>query len=156
MGQSRSEDSIVGHKSVSSFSATGSVHTWLTGENLPRVRSLLLGLTLFVGLVIWVAFTLGLVPQGSHLVDRLRVLGVMTWMYALVQILDLKLWHSRFVRRRRESSRIPEALEGWLLGQMFAWFGIAYYALTDDPSWYVAGLVLFLLSFLLFPIADER
>jgi hypothetical protein len=84
------------------------------------------------------------------------VLGVMTWVYALVQILDLKLWHSRFVRRRRESSRIPEALEGWLLGQMFAWFGIAYYALTDDPSWYVAGLVLFLLSFLLFPVADER
>lgn len=146
----------MGHKSVSSFSTTSSVHAWLTRDNLPRVRSLLLGLTLFVGLLIWVAFTLGLVPQGSHLVERLRVLGVMTWIYALMQILDLKLWHSRFVRRRRESSRIPEALEGWLLGQMFAWFGIAYYALTDDPSWYVAGLVLFLLSFLLFPIADER
>jgi len=78
----------------------------------------------------------------------------MTWLCALVQILDLKVWHSRFVQRRRAGSRIPEAVEGWLLGQMIAWFGIVYYMLTDDARWFVAGLVLFLLSFVVFPITQ--
>lgn len=75
----------------------------------------------------------------------------MTWLYALVQILDLRFWHSRFVRRRRAASRLPEAVEGWLLGQMIAWFGIVYYVLTDDARWFAAGLVIFLLSFVVFP-----
>lgn len=101
------------------------------------------------------AFSLGLVPQGTHLVSKLRTLGVATWLYALVQMLDMKVWRSRFARRRRERSRIPESLEGWLMGQMFPWFGVAYYALTNDPGWYVAGVLVFLLSFLVFPIQGD-
>ena len=80
----------------------------------------------------------------------------MTWVYALIQIVDMKVWHSRFAQRRRAASRIPEAVEGWLLAQMIAWFGIAYYALTDDPRWFVAGLLIFLLSFVVFPIRQSR
>jgi len=105
---------------------------------------------------VWICFSLGLLPQGVHLVAKLRVVGVMTWIYALVQIVDLKIWHSRFAKRRRAASRIPEAVEGWLLGQMIAWFGIAYYALTDDARWFVAGLLLLLLSFAVFPARAER
>jgi hypothetical protein len=123
---------------------------------LVRLRSALLGLTLFVGLLVWIAFTLGVIPRGTHLITKLRVIGVMTWLYALVQIVDMKVWRSRFARRRRAMSRIPESLEGWLLGQMIAWFGIVYYALTDDPRWFAAGLLLLLLSFVVFPIRDER
>ena len=104
----------------------------------------------------WVCFTLGLVPRGTHLITKLRVIGVMTWLYALVQIVDLRFTHSRFVLRRRAGSRIPEAVEGWLLGQMIAWFGIIYYVLTDDARWFVAGMVLFLLSFVVFPITHPR
>lgn len=141
--------------SISTTSTSASV-SWLTPERLPRVRSILLGLTLFVGLLVWTAFSLGLVPRGTHLVAKLRIIGVMTWLYALLQIIDLKVWHSRFAQRRRAASRIPEAVEGWLLGQMIAWFGIAYYALTDDARWYVGGLILFLLSFVVFPIGEER
>jgi hypothetical protein len=128
----------------------------LTAERLPRIRSALLGLTLFVGLLVWTAFTLGLVPRGTHLIAKLRVIVVMTWLYALLQILDLRFWRSRFAQRRRAASRIPEALEGWLFGQMIAWFGIFYYALTDDPRWYIGGLILFLLSFVAFPATAER
>lgn len=80
----------------------------------------------------------------------------MTWLYVLVQIVDMKIWHSRFAQRRRAASRIPEVLEGWLLGQMIAWFGIVYYALTDDARWFVGGLVLLLLSFAVFPIRHSR
>lgn len=108
-----------------------------------------------MGLLVWIAFTLGVIPRGTHLITRLRVVGVMTWVYALVQIVDMKIWHSRFAQRRRALSRIPEALEGWLFGQMLAWFGITYYALTDDPRWFVAGLVFFLLSFIVFPVRAE-
>jgi len=79
----------------------------------------------------------------------------MTWLYSFVQMADLKVWQSRFAQRRRATSRIPESLEGWLLGQMIAWFGLAYYALTGDARWFVAGLLALLLSFLVFPIRDE-
>jgi hypothetical protein len=145
----------VPNHSVSTSSVAATPH-WLTPERLPRIRSILLGITLFIGLLVWTAFSIGLVPKGVHLVSKLRVVGVMTWLYALVQIVDMKIWRSRFAQKRRLSSRIPEALEGWLLGQMIAWFGIAYYALTDDPRWFVAGLVLFLLSFWVFPIRVSR
>src|SRR5688572_27932916 len=110
-----------------------------------------LGLTIFVGHLVWVVFNLGVIPRGAHLITKLRAIGVMTWLYALVQIIDMKVWRSRFARRRRASSRIPEVLEGWLLGQMIAWFGILYYALTDDPRWFAAGLFLLLISFVVFP-----
>ena len=126
--------------------------TWLTPERQPAVRSVLLGVTVLVGLLIWITFSLGGLPRGTHLILKLRVIGVMTWVYALLQIIDMKIWHSRWATRRRAASRIPEAVEGWLFGQMFAWFGIAYYALTDDPQWFIAGMVLFLASFAIFPI----
>lgn len=145
---------MASERSITSVSAnpTGG---WITTERLPRVRAILLGLTLFVGLLVWVSFSIGLVPHGTHLVAKLRVIGVMTWLYAVVQIVDMKVWQSRFVKRRRAASRIPKALEGWLLGQMIAWFGIVYYALTDDPRWFAGGLILFLLSFVVFPARAE-
>jgi hypothetical protein len=129
---------------------------WLTPDRLPSVRSFLLGVTLLVGLLVWVTFSLGVLPRGTHLILKLRVIGVMTWVYALLQIVDLKIWHSRWAARRRATSKLPEALEGWLFGQMIAWFGIAYYALTDDPRWFIAGLLLFLASFAIFPIRASK
>lgn len=141
-------------------SATTTSHVagrpWLSPARLPAIRSVILGTTLFVGLLIWVCFTVGLIPQGMHLIDKLRVLGVTTWLYALVQILDMKIWHSRFAQRRRAASRIPEVLEGWLLAQMLASFGVVYYALTDDARWFAAGIIMLLLSFVVFPIRDDR
>ncbi|HMC55798.1 MAG TPA: hypothetical protein VKH19_11530 [Gemmatimonadaceae bacterium] len=141
--------------SATTLSATGR-GSWLTPERLPKVRNILLGATLFVALLVWVSFTLGLVPRGTHLVTKLQVIGVMTWLYALVQIVDLRFMRSRFVQRRRAGSRLPEAVEGWLFGQMIAWFGIVYYVLTDDARWFVAGMVLFLISFVVFPITQSR
>jgi hypothetical protein len=125
-------------------------------EQLPKVRSLILGLTLFLGLLIWVTFSIGMLPRGTHMIARLRALGAMTWLYGLIQILDMKVWHSRFALRRRAASRIPEAVEGWLLGQMLAWFGLLYYGLTDDARWFVAGALLLIVSFVLFPITLDR
>ena len=159
MGSRRRAYRILSHtvsnRSVTPDSATPPAGVSFT-EQLPKVRSIILGITLFVGLLIWVTFSIGMAPHGVHIVSRLRALGVMTWVYGLIQILDMKIWHSRFVRRRRIASRLPEAVEGWLFGQMLAWFGLLYYALTDDARWFVAGVALLLISFVLFPITLDR
>ncbi|MEO6877006.1 MAG: hypothetical protein ABI205_00905 [Gemmatimonadaceae bacterium] len=126
---------------------------WLTAERLVRLRAVLLGLTLFFGLVVYVFHTLG-VAHLTHpdFVQKLRGVGILTWIYALVQMVDLRFYNSRWARRRRATTRIPDSLHGWLFGQMLAWFGILYYGLTEDLRAYVAGLVILGISFLVFPI----
>jgi hypothetical protein len=121
-----------------------------------RVRAILLGIALFVGLVVWVWHSVGAsAPQPSAFIRKLRVVGIMTWLYALVQILDMRFWHSGIARRRRLSLGIPESLIAWLFGQMLAWFGIIYYGFTEDSRWYVGGLVVLLLTFAAFPIRRD-
>ena len=128
---------------------------WLTPERLPHVRAVLLGLTLFFGLVVWIFHSLGpATVREPGFLFKLRGVGVLTWIYALVQMVDMRFYNSRFARRRRAQMRIPESLSGWLLGQMLAWFGIVYYGLTQDLGWYVAGLVIFVVSFWVFPVAS--
>lgn len=126
---------------------------WLTPARLPRVRAILVGIALFVGLAVWVFHTV--VPArlaGPALIVKLRGVGVLTWVYALVQMVDMRFYHSRFAQRRLAASTIPASLHGWLFGQMLAWFGIVYYGFTQDLRWYVAGLALLAVSFLAFPI----
>jgi hypothetical protein len=130
---------------------------WLTPERQAQVRTILLALVLFVGLVVWVFHSVAAAThRAPEFVHKLRVVGVMTWIYALVQLVDMRFYHSRFAIRRRISLGIPENLIGWLFGQMLAWFGIVYYGLTDDMRWYIAGLVLFGLTFWVFPIPASR
>lgn len=139
-----------------SSSSTDDRLGWLNTETLPRVRAILLAVSLFFGLAVWIYHDVG-APRGADLalVRKLRGLGVLTWIYALVQMIDLRFYHSRFARRRRASMRIPENVHGWLLGQMLASFGIVYYGFTEDLRWYVAGLVILGVSFLAFPIHSE-
>ena len=132
---------------------------WLTPDRLSHVRAVLLGLTLFVGLVVWIFHSLAPATAREPLfILKLRGVGVLTWVYALAQMVDMRFYNSRFARRRRAQMRIPDSLAGWLFGQMLAWFGIVYYGLTQDLGWYVAGLVIFLVSFWAFPVsgASER
>jgi hypothetical protein len=130
---------------------------WLTSERLAHLRSVLLGLTLFFGLVVWIFHTLGpATVRAPNFIFKLRGVGVLTWLYALVQMVDMRFYNSRFAQRRRAQLRIPESLNGWLLGQMLAWFGILYFGLTEDLRWYVAGLVILALSFWAFPVREQR
>jgi hypothetical protein len=128
-------------------------YPWLTPDMLTRVRAILLAVTLFFGLAVWVFHSLGAAhSQTPVFIAKLRGVGVLTWLYALVQMADMRFYNSRFARRRRASMGIPDSLHGWLFGQMLASFGILYYGLTEDLRWYVAGLVILVLSFLVFPI----
>jgi hypothetical protein len=132
---------------------TAQRHDWLTPDRLIRVRAVLLAVTLFFGLAVWVFHSLGAARNPAPLfITKLRGVGVLTWLYALVQMIDMRFYNSRFARRRRASMRIPDSLHGWLFGQMLASFGILYYGLTEDLRWYVGGLVILVLSFLVFPI----
>jgi len=132
-------------------------YDWLTPERLAHLRAVLLGLTLFFGLVVWIFHTLGpATVRAPNFIFKLRGVGVLTWVYALVQMADMRFYNSRFAQRRRAQLRIPESLNGWLLGQMLAWFGILYYGLTEDLRWYIAGLVILALSFWVFPVRDQK
>jgi hypothetical protein len=132
-------------------------YSWLTPERLTRVRAILLALSLFFGLVVYVFHTVSAARDTNPVfVTKLRGVGVLTWIYALVQMIDLRFYNSRWAQRRRSSTGIPDSLHGWLFGQMLAWFGILYYGLTEDLRWYVAGLVILALSFVAFPIRRAR
>ena len=121
---------------------------------IPWVRPLSI---LFFGLVVWIFHTLGpATVRAPNFIFKLRGVGVLTWLYALIQMVDMRFYNSRFAKRRRAQLRIPESLNGWLLGQMVAWFGIVYYGLTEDLRWFVAGLVIFGLSFWAFPVREEK
>ena len=133
----------------------GPRYVWLTPDRQATVRTILLGIALFAGLVVWVWHSLGAETRPAALAGKLRVVGVMTWLYALVQIADMRFWHSRVSERRRASSGIPESVIAWLFGQMLACFGIVYYGLTEDVRWYAAGLVLLLATFAAFPIRRD-
>ena len=130
-------------------------YEWLTPDRQAQVRNVLLGLALFAGLVVWVWHSLGSQSPPVALARKLRVVGVMTWLYALVQIADMRFWHSSVAERRRISSGIPESVIAWLFGQMLACFGIVYYGVTEDPRWYAAGLALLLATFVAFPIRRD-
>ena len=125
----------------------------LTPGRLTRVRAILLALSLLLGLVVYVFHNLGASHMAHpEMVKKLRGVGMLTWIYALVQLVDLRFYNSRWAQRRRSASGIPDSLHGWLFGQMLAWYGILYYGLTEDLRLYVAGLIILGLTFLAFPI----
>jgi hypothetical protein len=130
-------------------------YEWLTPDRQAQVRNILLGLALFAGLVVYVYHSFGPQPRALALARKLRIVGVMTWLYALVQIADMRFWHSRIAERRRAVSGIPESVIAWLFGQMLACFGIVYYGVTEDVRWYAAGLAILLATFAAFPIRRD-
>ncbi|HEY6218518.1 MAG TPA: hypothetical protein VIV65_00590 [Gemmatimonadaceae bacterium] len=128
-------------------------YSWLTPEALSRVRATILGVTLLVGMAVYVFHTLApATARPGSFVYRLRGVGALTWVYALVQMIDMRFYNSRFAQRRRASVGIPDSLHGWLFAQMLAWYGILYYGLTEDPLPFVAGMVILVLAFWIFPI----
>ena len=126
---------------------------WLTPEALARVRGVLVAVTLFVGLAVYVFHSLGpIAARDSQFLNRLQGVGVLTWLYALAQMIDLRFYNSRFARRRRESVGLPDSLHGLRFGQMVAWYGILYYGLTGDYRPFAAGVGILAVAFWVFPI----
>jgi hypothetical protein len=59
----------------------------------------------------------------------------MTWLYALVQLIDIRFWRSAAARKRRVAMGIPgESHRVAVSASMIPpWFGIIYYGFTEDP-----------------------
>jgi hypothetical protein len=130
---------------------------WLTPEALGKVRGVLLAITLFVGLVVYVFYMfMPAAVRPDTFVTRLRGMGALTWLYALAQMLDMRFYNSRFARRRRASVGLPDSVHGILFGQMVAWYGILYYGLTADYRPFVAGVGILAVAFWVFPIRGSR
>ena len=126
---------------------------WLTPEALARVRGVLVAVTLFVGLAVYVFHSLGpIAERDSQFLRRLQGMGILTWLYGLAQMIDLRFYNSRFAQRRRASVGLPDSLHGLLFGQMIAWYGILYYGLTGDYRPFVAGVGILAVAFWVFPI----
>lgn len=131
-------------------------YQWLTPERQTHLRGVLLGITLFFGLAVWVWHSLGSANASPNaFVGKLRVVGIMTWLYALVQLVDIRFFRSAAALKRRAVMGIPDSLIAWLFGQMLAWFGIIYYGFTEDARWFLAGLVVLLLTFAAFPVRRD-
>src|SRR3712207_9105328 len=82
-------------------SSSGSRSPWLTPERQAQVRTILLALVLFFGLVVWIFHSVAAATERApEFVHKLRVVGVMTWIYALVQLVDMRFYHSRSEERR--------------------------------------------------------
>jgi hypothetical protein len=126
---------------------------WLTPEALSRVRGILVAVTLFVGMAVYVFHTLGpIAERDNQFLRRLQGMGVLTWLYALAQMVDLRFYNSRFARQRRASVGLPDSLHGVLFGQMVAWYGILYYGLTGDYRPFAGGVGILAIAFWVFPI----
>ena len=144
---------IVGVKTQIPANAAYERFGWLTPEALGKVRGVLVAITLFVGLAVYVFHSLGpITERDSQFLRRLQGMGVLTWLYALAQMIDLRFYNSRFAQRRRASVGLPDSLHGVLFGQMVAWYGILYYGLTGDYRPFVAGVGILAIAFWVFPI----
>ena len=119
----------------SDVSGEMSRHDWLTPDRQAQVRNILLGLALFAGLVVWVWHSLGPQVRPVELAGKLRVVGVMTWLYALIQIADMRFWHSSLAERRRVTSGIPESVIRQRFAKSVDYFEKHYKAIVDE--WYV-------------------
>src|SRR3954471_18361925 len=77
-------------------------YPWLTPDRLTRVRAILLALSLFFGLAVYVFHTVSAARNTNPVfLTKLRGVGVLTWIYALVQMIDLRFYNSRWAQRRR-------------------------------------------------------
>jgi hypothetical protein len=126
---------------------------WLTPEALARVRGVLVAVTLFVGLLVYVFHSFGpIAERDGQFLRRLQGMGILTWIYGLAQMIDLRFYNSRFAQRRRTAVGLPDSLHGLLFGQMIAWYGFLYYGLTGDYRPFVAGVGILAVAFWVFPI----
>jgi hypothetical protein len=144
-------------QAVKTEAAADSRFGWLTPEALARVRAVLVAITLFVALAVYVFHSLGPVAaRDSQFVRRLQGMGVLTWLYGIWQMVDLRFYNSRFAQKRRASVGLPDSVHGVLFGQMIAWYGIIYYGLTGDYRPFIAGLGILAAAFWVFPIRRTR
>lgn len=88
----------------------------------------------------------------AETIQQLRYVGYAVWGVAIAGMLFLKIRLGETI----ESGSPNLMIIGWALAEMTALFGGVYYQLVGDYALYVAGIVVMLVSFALFPVPRDR
>ena len=115
--------------------------------------SLLGGALLFGGMVYYVQSQDGAKPTPTaDVVRQLRYVGYGVWIVAVAGILFVKIRLGETIERGSPNL----SLIGWALAEATALFGGVYYFATGDYSLWVAGILVMVVSFGLFPVPRGR
>jgi hypothetical protein len=82
-------------------------------------------------------------------VPQLAYVPIVALAIGLVGMLVLRAIWSRAVDEKQRSTLM---IVGWAMGEGVALAGGVYYFITNDPRYYVTGILVLLASFMLFPI----
>ena len=118
---------------------------------LPLIRIAYLGGVLLVGGVSYYMHHGGgaVAAPGAEQQGMLRTVGYAIWGGAIAGMLVLRSVFGRAIELGRRANLVPI---GWAMGEMVALYGAVIYFLTGEWQLYIAGLVVMVVSFSLFPI----
>lgn len=118
---------------------------------LPIIRIAYLGGVLLFGGVCYYMYHGGgaVAAAGAGPQEMLRYVGYAIWGGAIAGMLVLRSVFSRAIEKGRQASLV---LIGWALGEMVGLYGGVVYFLTGEYQLYIAGLVVMVVSFSLFPV----
>jgi hypothetical protein len=112
------------------------------------IRAALLGGVGMLGVVIYFQHQ----QNGWVSIERdpqLAYVPIVALAIGLAGMLVLRAVSSRAVDEKKRSALM---ILGWAMGEGVALAGGVYYFITNDPSYYVTGILVLLASFMLFPI----
>ena len=121
---------------------------------LTLIRFALLSGALLFGAMVYFMRSKGDVPPPptADVVQQLRYAGYAMWGVSLAGMFFLKIRLGETIERGNPNTLII----GWALGEITALFGGVYYIIVGDYVLWVAGIVVMLVSFALFPVPRGR
>lgn len=113
------------------------------------IRFAMMGGVLLFGFVTWFAHrSPDWSPGDPTSLGELVMVGRFMWV-AVIGALAVLWFRSRSITSAPKASTF--AIFAWSLGEMLALFGGVLYFMSDRPAWFVAGVVMLAITFVLFP-----
>jgi hypothetical protein len=119
---------------------------------LALVRIAMLAGVLAFGGVTWV-LRRGAPPAVIPTPRALDYARLGVWGITIAVVLVVRM---RLDRITDPARRATLSIVGWAAGELSALFGAVHYFLTGDPRWYLIGILLLLVAFLLIPLRRTR
>jgi hypothetical protein len=125
----------------------------LSTASLSIIRiTLLSGVLLFGGIIWFLHRQPGWAPASEADPELTRLLVQAASLMSLLGVTIVYALH----RRARTVERLDTlSIAGWTLGELPALIGGVHYYFTDDPQWYLWGMMALLLTYLIFPARDR-
>ncbi|MGH7664185.1 MAG: hypothetical protein ACRENI_07825 [Gemmatimonadaceae bacterium] len=111
--------------------------------------AMLLGVLMLGGFVLFIQRQGRWTAAPAERLETLAYLGYSIWVIAIAGIIFLRGRGARMIERGRYASA---SIIGWSLCEAAAIFGGMFYFLSGSPVWYINGLLLLVISFLILPM----